>query len=395
VSIAGCGPAPGSAAPAKSAPAPAKASSSGKEADLATITLTPEAETSLKLVTAPAERKAVPRTVNYGGEVAIPTGQLVSVSSPFTGTLNAPPGTRALMPGTPVEEGQPIFVLVPILSPESRAQMAPLLIEAEGQVKQAEGQVEIARVNLERAETLASQRLGGAAAVIDTRKQLELAETNLKAARNRREVLAKVSSDVESGSINRQPIKAPTSGMLQTLHARNGQEVAAGMILFEVVNLDPVWVRVPVYVGDLSRIATDKDASVGDLAGAPGGEVRVAKPATAPPSGDPISATVNLFYEVENKDNALRPGQRVGVTLPVKGEDEGLVIPKAALLRDIHGGSWVYEETAPHIFTRRRVLVDRIVGDLAALSGNSLKPGSKVVTDGAAELFGAEFGGFK
>jgi hypothetical protein len=40
-------------------------------------------------------------------------------------------------------------------------------------------------------------------------------------------------------------------------------------------------------------------------------------------------------------------------------------------------------------------MVDRTVGDLAVLASGKLKPGAKVVTDGAAELFGAEFGGFK
>ncbi len=43
---------------------------------------------------------------------------------------------------------------------------------------------------------------------------------------------------------------------------------------------------------------------------------------------------------------------------------------------------------------RQRVFVDRIVGDLAALTSGP-KPGVKVVSTGAAELFGTEFGGAK
>ncbi len=151
----------------------------------------------------------------------------------------------------------------------------------------------------------------------------------------------------------------------------------------------------PVYVGDLARLAADRDAGVGGLADAPGAEVRRGKPVAAPPSGDPLAATVNVFYEVENTDGRLRPGQRVGVTLPLKGDDESLAVPRAALLRDIHGGAWVYEKTAAHTYARRRVLVDRVVGDLAVLGRRHLKPGAKVVTAGAAELFGAEFGGIK
>jgi membrane fusion protein, heavy metal efflux system len=392
--VAGCQPAASSPASVKKPPAPAKFNPI-KETDLATVVLTPEAEASLALATAPVERKAVPRTVNYAGEVIIPTGRLVIVNSPFTGMLEAPSDAGVMMPGTAIKQGQPIFVLIPILTPEARAQMAPQLIQAEGQVKQATEQLKIAKITLDRAEELLRQRLGGKAAVDDARAAYDLAQANLKAAESTREILTKVGADVETGSINRQTIKAPASGILQNLHARPGQEVAAGAALFEVASLDPIWIKVPVYVGDLERIAAAREAGVGGLAGVPGAEVRRARPVTAPPSGDPLAATVNLFYEVENKDGALRPNQRVGVTLPLKGEDEGLVVPRAALLRDIHGGAWVYEETGPHTFTRRRVVVDRVVGDLAALAGGALKPGAKVVTAGAAEVFGAEFGGTK
>ncbi|MEQ1861480.1 MAG: efflux RND transporter periplasmic adaptor subunit, partial [Chthoniobacteraceae bacterium] len=61
---------------------------------------------------------------------------------------------------------------------------------------------------------------------------------------------------------------------------------------------------------------------------------------------------------------------------------------------DIHGGQWVYENTAPQTFTRRRVVVDRVVGPDAVLASGA-RAGAKVVTDGAAELFGTEFGAGK
>jgi multidrug efflux pump subunit AcrA (membrane-fusion protein) len=115
---------------------------------------------------------------------------------------------------------------------------------------------------------------------------------------------------------------------------------------------------------------------------------------TAPPSGDPVSYTVHLFYEVDNKERSIRPGQRVGVTLPLKGDQESLAVPRSALIRDALGGTWIYENIAPHVYTRRRVFVDRVVGDLAALTAG-LQPGAKVVSQAAAELYGAEFGNLK
>jgi multidrug efflux pump subunit AcrA (membrane-fusion protein) len=122
--------------------------------------------------------------------------------------------------------------------------------------------------------------------------------------------------------------------------------------------------------------------------------VRPARPVPAPPSGDPLAATVFLFYEVENHDRSLRPGQRVGVTLPLSGDEESLAVPRSALIRDALGGTWVYRNLAPHVYTRDRVFVDRVVGDLAVLVSGP-KVGAKVVSQGAAELYGAEFGGQK
>lgn len=66
-------------------------------------------------------------------------------------------------------------------------------------------------------------------------------------------------------------------------------------------------------------------------------------------------------------------------------------VPVAALVYDNSGNAWVYTMTRPLTYERRRVTVARIEGDLAVLeSGPS--PGTPVVTVGAAELLGAEYG---
>ncbi len=147
----------------------------------------------------------------------------------------------------------------------------------------------------------------------------------------------------------------------------------------------------PVYVGDLKVIDAARDARVGTLADRPNEASIPAKPVTAPPSGDPLAATVDLFYEVPNPKATLRPGQRLGVTLPLAGESEGLVVPASSLYYDIQGGTWVYEQTKDHTFARRRVEVEQVDGNSAVLT-RGLKPGAKVVTVGVAELYGTEFG---
>ena len=263
----------------------------------------------------------MPRTSTYGGEVVVPSGRLIVVASPFNGTLKAPEGGGGDHAGAAVKEGQTVFTLVPILSPESRATMAPLLIEAEGQVKQATEQLKIAKVNLDRAENLVRDRLGGSAALVDAKAQYDLAQTNLRAAEQRREILAKVAADANTGDFNAQAIASPAAGMIQNVHVQAGQKVAAGAALFEVANLDPVWVKVPVYVGDLARLATDRDADVGGLADAPGPPAR-RQAGRRPPLGRPAGGDRQRLLRGREQGRPLRPGQRVGVTLPLQGEDE-------------------------------------------------------------------------
>jgi hypothetical protein len=70
------------------------------------------------------------------------------------------------------------------------------------------------------------------------------------------------------------------------------------------------------------------------------------------------------------------------------------VVPWSAVVHDIQGATWVYENAAIQTFVRRPVEVRRVAGDLALLARGP-QIGSKIVSVGAAELFGIEFGAGK
>ncbi len=138
---------------------------------------------------------------------------------------------------------------------------------------------------------------------------------------------------------------APQTGVLRSLAVTPGQAVTPGAALFEVVDTDTMWIRVPVYVEMLSQIDTQKNAlivALGALSSPsdsfPGesseaaksraaAEVVVATPVDAPPSADALSSSVDLYFECENKNGEFRPGQRIGVQLALRGEDRGITAP--------------------------------------------------------------------
>src|SRR5262245_54084297 len=78
-------------APTKPTP-PATVAHVVKEDDLATITLTPEAEKRLDVRVAKIVRKPLRRTRTYGGEITIPAGRTVVVAAPLVGVVQAPSG---------------------------------------------------------------------------------------------------------------------------------------------------------------------------------------------------------------------------------------------------------------------------------------------------------------
>jgi hypothetical protein len=90
--------------------------------------------------------------------------------------------------------------------------------------------------------------------------------------------------------------------------------------------------------------------------------------------------------------------QRLGiVTQPVRelqapeGSPPSRALALAGIVYDAQGDAWVYAVTRPLTYVRQPLKVSRVQGDLAVFeSGPAV--GTPVVTVGAAELFGTEFG---
>jgi len=114
------------------------------------------------------------------------------------------------------------------------------------------------------------------------------------------------SSDV---TIRRVPsgrtIALPVAGVLQSIDVAAGETVAAGQALFRVVQIDRVWIRVPVHVGHWRQVDTAQDASVAQYGQRPDAPPCAAQYVSAPPSPDPAATTMDLCYQWANEDGRL------------------------------------------------------------------------------------------
>lgn len=396
------------AAPAKPA-APAKVAHAAKETDLNTIELTPEAVERLGIETAAVERREVRRRRTFGGEVVLPTGASITVSAPIGGTLQAVSEGSVPDVGAHVDRNQPVFLLAPMLSKERdvltaaerialaqiQLQLSQALVDAEGRLEQAQTRLDLAQRNYNRALRLFKDGAGTAAAVDTAKADLETAQQTLAATQQTCELLEKTQKKLgvndESEEAAPIPILSPRDGYVRLQHATIGEIVPAGAPLFEVMDYDPIWVKVPIYAGELSSIAESAPARVAVLGEAHRAKAFTAEPVQAPPTADPQAATVDLYYQLANSDARLRPGQRLSVSLALDEKAESLVLPWSAVEHDIQGGTWVYVATEPHKFVRRRVEIAFVADDLAAIT-NGPAEGQQIVSSGAAELWGTEFG---
>ena len=87
-----------------------------------------------------------------------------------------------------------------------------------------------------------------------------------------------------------------------------------------------------------------------------------------------------------------KAAERLGVeTAEVAGSGSALTVPYAAVIYDAQGLTWSYVNTAPLVYLREAITIDRINGATAILSAGPAV-GTPIVTTGAAELYGAEIG---
>jgi len=188
VAAGGCGRGSGGALTQPATP-PAKVQNAGvKEADLATITLTAQAEQRLGIETAPVAFGRAARWRTLAGEVVIPPDRSLMVVSPVAGTLAA----EANLPsaGSAVSKGQALFRVLPLV-----AAQRDMRVTAEAELAAAGNRLEAARLRHARAEQMLRDQVGSTRALEEAGSELKQAEAAWEAARARVDQIRRVQGE--------------------------------------------------------------------------------------------------------------------------------------------------------------------------------------------------------
>lgn len=370
--------------PAEESQKPAKVANAVEETALSTVTLSPKAEERLGIEISPVERKKFPGSLELGGEIIPVPGNEARVSAPVPGIVLRTKSGKTPQAGKFVKQGEEILRLL-ILPPESE------LLGAREEVEVRQEELNVAQAKADRARQLLASKAISEKAHEEIQAGLARSKASLNIAKARLDLLSGQDLDAAAENLSTLVLESPVDGVLQRIHVAPGQAVPASKDLFEVASLETLWIRVPVYVGDLDKIDIQENATVMPLGGNHSKTFFQARPVQGPPLSDANSASADLFFEISNGEKLFRIGQKVRLSLLQKAPEESLVVPWSAVLYDMNGGSWVYVKTAPQVYSRHRVEVSHIVEDSAVLT-RGVNAGDEVVTAGAAEIFGTEFG---
>lgn len=116
------------------------------------------------------------------------------------------------------------------------------------------------------------------------------------------------------------------------------------------------------------------------------------RPSSAPPAAPPAvlepvpGSALRVVVLSEPAFDALQVR-----TEPARAAAGALMIPNTAVIYSPDGAAWTYVVLGPRSYLRHAIVVDRVTGTEAFLKSGPVA-GTKVVTVGAPELLGTEYG---
>jgi hypothetical protein len=313
------------------------------------------AQRQLSLRTRTALKGEFPRTVELNGRIVADPNAGGRVQTFQSGRIEAGPNGLAVL-GQQVIKGQILAWLQPAATALERGTQLSALAELAAQ----ESVLERRLVRLQQLEGSVPQ------------KDIEQAEIELAAFKKRKSAVG--------GSLGREALVAPVSGVVSAANVAVGQVVDARAVVFEVIDPQRLAVEAlaydPLLLDGLTKASAPIAGGLLDLAFV--GLGRTLKEQAMP-----------VLFRVETPKNGALPAVAVGQTLKVlaqtKARQAGVAIPAAAVVRNAANESVVWVHESAERFVARKVKVAALDGHSVAVT-DGLNGGERVVVQGAASL---------
>jgi membrane fusion protein, copper/silver efflux system len=126
-------------------------------------------------------------------------------------------------------------------------------------------------------------------------------------------------------------LRSPISGVIAELGVREGMTVAAGTLLYRLVDVSTVWVNAEVPESQASSIRPGSAAEVRAIAYPD--MVFKGKVGALLPEVNPMTRTVRARIELANPGERLKPGMFLTLTLSAVQAKQAMLVPSEAVIR--------------------------------------------------------------
>jgi len=270
--------------------------------------------------------------------------------------------------------------------------------KAESDVKSAKQALDTAqklydnRAALQREGALAQKLVDDAkVALVQAQSQFEVAQRHLQglnqvsqreAIRGSEAQVAAAKAHYDSALVQASygQIRSPISGVISDRSIYPGEIAASGSPLVSIVDISQLVARANVPVKDATAISVGRPARItgpeGDLAG----KVTVVSPAV-----DPSTTTVEVWVQIPNPGEKLKPGGTVRVSIIAATIQNTIMVPSAALLNSDEGGQKVMVIDKDSVAHEQKVVPGVRQGERVQIV-TGLQEGQQVVTSGGLGL---------
>lgn len=324
---------------------PVGSEASEVRADDYSIVMTEVAMRLGDIQTSPVIRGIPEKQIDLPGRIKVDERRLTNVTTHFPGRIL---DTKVDFTGAPIRKGEP---MVSVYSPE--------LVSAQRELFEAARQKE------------RNPRL-----YESTRQKFLLWEFSDEQI-----------DEIESrGEIQREiEILSPVNGFVLSRNVADEQYVGEGTVIYEVANLDHLWVVLEAYEEDVNWIST------GDLIRfsprSNPGQNYEATVTYIDPFVNPMMRTVGIRADVENFDHRLKPDMLVRGTLQAGLESEKLMVPVSSVLWTGQRSLLYVKDTSVDVprFEVREVELGVRAGDYYVIE-EGVEEGEEVVFHGAFRI---------
>jgi membrane fusion protein, multidrug efflux system len=244
----------------------------------------------------------------------------------------------------------------------------------EAQLRAAEAQADLARLNAERNRKLREGNTVSQSELDTTEATLKQALAN---ADNIRTVIAKKN------------IRAPFAGRLGIRAINLGEQLTAGQTIVSLQALSPVYVDSSLSQQELSRLHTGLKVQV-TLDTYPG-KIFTGELTALNPDLDTVTRNIRVRAQLDNQEGLLRPGMFVSENIVFPDEKPVLVVPATAVVSSPYGDSVFVVTPSPEkgatnlVVEQKFVRTGRTRGDYVSVE-TGLKAGERVATSGVFKL---------